>query len=189
MKEKFLSWQGTKRRELFLSCCGFDSYISFVGKKLLSAFGTVCSYHQEYQAGIPQLPPGVSSWQSVNLPQPKLRSIHSRKKPLMNYSVIPKSRVRKVSIFWHFYLFYCIMSENMCKVYIIVYKFWAPFFPNQHLVFFIKYFCSVTFWAIEGCQHSTPERVCFPCVELCGGHTGYTVVDYSVLGRYLGICI
>ena len=41
MKEKFLSWQGTKRRELFLSCCGFDSYISFVGKKLLSAFGTV----------------------------------------------------------------------------------------------------------------------------------------------------
>ena len=44
MKEKFLSWQGTKRRELFLSCCGFDSYISFVGKKLLSAFGTVyCS--------------------------------------------------------------------------------------------------------------------------------------------------
>ena len=43
MKEKFLSWQGTKRRELFLSCCGFDSYISFVGKKLLSAFGTVYS--------------------------------------------------------------------------------------------------------------------------------------------------
>ena len=41
MKEKFLLWQGTKRRELFLSCCGFDSYISFVGKKLLSAFGTV----------------------------------------------------------------------------------------------------------------------------------------------------
>ena len=41
MKEKFLSWQGTKRSELFLSCCGFDSYISFVGKKLLSAFGTV----------------------------------------------------------------------------------------------------------------------------------------------------
>ena len=27
MKEKFLSWQGIKRRELFLSCCGFDSYI------------------------------------------------------------------------------------------------------------------------------------------------------------------
>ena len=43
MKEKFLSWQGIKRRELFLSCCGFDSYISFVGKKLLSAFGTVNS--------------------------------------------------------------------------------------------------------------------------------------------------
>ena len=43
MKEKFLSWQGKKRRELFLSCCGFDSYISFVGKKLLSAFGTVNS--------------------------------------------------------------------------------------------------------------------------------------------------
>ena len=32
---------GTKRRKLFLSCCGFDSYILFVGKKLLSAFGTV----------------------------------------------------------------------------------------------------------------------------------------------------
>ena len=42
MKEKFLSWQGTKGMELFLSCCGFDSYISLVGKKLLSAFGTVC---------------------------------------------------------------------------------------------------------------------------------------------------
>ena len=41
MKEKFLLWQGTKRRELFLSCCGFDSYISFVGKKLRLAFGTV----------------------------------------------------------------------------------------------------------------------------------------------------
>ena len=25
-KEKFLLWQGAKRRELFLSCCGFDSY-------------------------------------------------------------------------------------------------------------------------------------------------------------------
>ena len=43
LKEKFLSWQGRKRRELFLSCCDFDSYISFVGKILLSAFGTIDS--------------------------------------------------------------------------------------------------------------------------------------------------
>ena len=47
MKEKFLSWQGTKRRELYLSCCGFDSYISFEGKKLLSAFGTVQWHNME----------------------------------------------------------------------------------------------------------------------------------------------
>ena len=30
-----------KKKGTFLSCCGFDSYISFQGKKSLSTFGTV----------------------------------------------------------------------------------------------------------------------------------------------------
>ena len=43
MKEKFLSWQGTKRRNYLFPVVVLivTLYISFVGKKLLSAFGTV----------------------------------------------------------------------------------------------------------------------------------------------------